>query len=601
MAVQRAAEASALGIPDTAPISGRGPRQGTSLQGTSLQGTSPGFRHFLSTPHASQRFKAYGIDPLEAPEHLPKVRGLMNRLSRRMAARLPWPTPADPTLERWENPGIPSGYTYLLQFVAHDLVHSAIPLSVAGALGADTSNARRKALKLETLFGSGPVGSPFVYAQDTPNDERRTKLRLGRMRWDEKGVEPGCPFRDIARAQAENVTGIDRSIAGHRVALTEALIADPRNDDHAIMSQLTALFALLHNGLVDVVRRGEPTTGPNANLGAAYQRFLCARDALTLIYHKIIRKDLMRRVMHPAIYAAYSGPQPDFIDRPAQFEGATAIHSAREPGGWQIPLEFSHGAFRFGHAMVRPEYIINDLSTHDLNTALEKTSANDPVNMPLDTTWIVRWSRFFEIQGSRPNFSRRIGPFLSEGLGNDQIFPAVDQTNRVGLLYRDLLGAALAGMWSVDALITEIAARRPHFVSTSRLLADRSYRIDQIGAWLASEPAYGELTSEDIETLASDPPLPLFILFEAMQQTEGLCLGPLGSIIVSEVIFGALAGDELPAGHDADSLVEALAELSAKYYPANVFKDVPEIERMDQLVEFTAEISDLRHAVPAFL
>ncbi len=99
---------------------------------------------------------------------------------------------------------------------------------------------------------------------------------------------------------------------------------------------------------------------------------------MTLIYHNIIRKDLMRRVIHPAIYAAYSGPLPDFIDRPAHVEGVAAIHGTRERSGWQIPLEFSHGAFRFGHAMVRPEYAINDLSTHDLNNTLEKTSANDP-------------------------------------------------------------------------------------------------------------------------------------------------------------------------------------------------------------------------------
>jgi hypothetical protein len=527
----------------------------------------------------------------------------MNRLSRRMDAELNWPVHADATVERWENPRLPSGYTYLLQFVAHDLVHSAIPLSVAGALGADTANARRAALKLETLYGSGPVGSPFVYAQDTPDDERRTKLRLGRMRWDEKGVQPGCPFRDIARTPAENVTGIDRSIAGHRVALTEALIADPRNDDHAIMSQLTALFALLHNGLIDIVRRGEPAAGPNANLGAAYKRFLCARDALTAIYHNIIRKDVMRRVMHPAIYAAYSGPTPDFMDRPSDFSDEFATRGAREPNGWQIPLEFSHGAFRFGHAMVRPEYAINDLSTHDLNNTLEKSSANDPVNMPLDSTWIVRWSRFFEINGSRPNFSRRIGPFLSDGLGNDQIFPAFDLTNRVGLLYRDLLGASLAGMWSVDALLAEIAIRRPHFISMSRLLADRPYRVGLLRDWLASETIYGRLTSEDIETIANDPPLPFFILFEAMQQpqAEGLCLGPLGSIIVSEVIFGALANNEIPAGNGAASLTEALAELCAEYYPTNVFERVPEIGRMDQLVEFTAEIADLQQAVPAFL
>jgi hypothetical protein len=506
-----------------------------------------------------------------------------------------WPAHGDASIERWENPRIPSGYTYLLQFLAHDLVHSAIPLSVAGTLSAGTANARRTALKLETLFGSGPVGSPFVFAQDAPNDDRRTKLRLGRMRWKDQAVEAGCPFRDIARTPAENVTGIDRSIAGKRVALTEALVADPRNDDHAIMSQLTALFALLHNGLIDLVRRGEPTAGPNANLGAAYKRFLCTRDVLTLIYHNVIRKDLMRRAMHPDIYAAYSGLLPNFMDRPER--------ALQGSDGWQVPLEFSHGAFRFGHAMVRPEYVINDFATHDLSATLEKTSANDPVNMPLDATWMVRWSRFFEIKGSRPNFSRRIGPYLSDGLGNDQIFPAIDQTNRVGLLYRDLFGAAIAGLWSVDALIAEIALRRPQFIDRSRLLADRVYRVSQLREWLVSEPTYGGLTSEDIETLSNDPPLPFFILFEAMHQrpAEGLCLGPLGSIIVSEVIFGALPPDARSFRGGTGSLVEALGNLSAEYYPTNVFANVPEIERMDQLVEFTAEIGGLRQAVPAFL
>jgi hypothetical protein len=594
MAAQREIGASTLGISEVPATAGTVPHPGTP----------PGFRHFLGNPRPSQRFTVYGTDPLAAPADLPRVRGLMNRLSRRMDAEIRWSAHTDASLERWENPGIPSGYTYLLQFVAHDLVHSAIPLSVAGVLGADTANARRAALKLETLFGHGPVGSPSVYALDTPNDERRTKLRLGRMRWKDKGVEAGCPFRDIARTPAENVTGIDRSIAGHRVALTEALIADPRNDDHAIMSQLTALFALLHNSLVDIARRGEPSPGPNASLGAAYNRFLCARDGLTAIYHNIIRKDLMRRIIHPAIYAAYCGPAPSFIDRPVHFNNGSATPGVPEPNGWQVPLEFSHGAFRFGHAMVRPEYVINDLATHDLNKTLEKTSANDPVNMPLDATWIVRWSRFFEIKGSRPNFSRRIGPFLSDGLGNDQIFPAFDQTNRVGLLYRDLLGASLAGLWSVDALIAEIALRRPHFIGDSRLLADRRYRASRLREWLTCEPTYGRLTSEDIEAISNDPPLPFFILFEAMQQpgAEGLHLGPLGSIIVAEVIFGALANEQPPSGRGAaGSLTEMLAEVSAEYYPTNVFEEVPEIERMDQLVEFTAEIGGLRQAVPAFL
>src|SRR3954470_14699579 len=583
MAVRKGAQAFAAGSMKAAADA--------SMRGDA---PAPGFRHFLGTPRVSQRYKAYGIDPLSAPGHVAAVRALMNRLSRRMDAEIHWPSHADASLERWENPRIPSGYTYLLQFVAHDLVHSAIPLSVAGTLGAGTTNARRKPLQLETLFGSGPVSSPFVYALDAPTDDRRTKLRLGRMRWKDKSVEAGCPFRDIARAPAENVTGIDRSIAGHRVALTEALVADPRNDDHAIMSQLTALFALLHNGLIDLVREREPATGHNARLGAAYARFLSARGAVTAIYHNILRKDLMRRVLHPAIYAAYCGANPDFIDRRAD-SGAG--------DDWQIPIEFSHGAFRFGHAMVRPEYQINDYSNHDLNNTLEKNSINDPANMPLDDTWIVRWSRFFEIDGSRPNFSRRIGPYLSDGLGNDQIFPAFDETDRVGLLYRDLFGAAIAGMWSVDALIAEIAVRRPHFINMSRLLADRAWRVGQIREWLASAPVYGGLTAEGIETLCNDPPLPFFILFEAMHQREtpGMCLGPLGSVIVSEVIFGALHRESESFDGSTTSLAEVLSNLAVDHYPKNIFADVPEIERMDQLVEFIAELGDLRQAVPAFL
>jgi hypothetical protein len=95
-----------------------------------------------------------------------------------------------------------------------------------------------------------------------------------------------------------------------RTALTEALIADPRNDDHAIISQLTALFAQLHNGLIDLIRRREPANAIAARFNAPHKRFLCARDALTAIYQGILRKDVMRRVIHPAIHAAYALASP---------------------------------------------------------------------------------------------------------------------------------------------------------------------------------------------------------------------------------------------------------------------------------------------------
>jgi hypothetical protein len=137
----------------------------------------------------------------------------------------------------------------------------------------------------------------------------------------------------------------------------------------------------------------------------------------------------------------------------------------------------------------------------------------------------------------------------------------------------------------------------------SRLLADRAWRVSQLRQWLTSAPVYGGLDVDDIETLSNDPPLPFFILFEAMHQPEekGLRLGPLGSIIVSEVIFGALQNESDSLEGGTTSLVEALANVATDHYPTNIFRDVPEIERMDQLVEFIAELGDLRQAVPAFL
>src|SRR5262249_42091044 len=203
------------------------------------------------------------------------------------------------------------------------------------------------------------------------------------------------------------------------------------------------------------------------------------------------------------------------------------------------------------------------------------------------------WSRFFVINGSTPNFSRRIGPYLSNALGNDQIFASFDATARVGLLYRDLFGAALAGMWSVDALIAQIAARRPHFVSQSRLLAAHAWRVERLREWLKSVPAYAGLTADDIETLCNDPPLPFFVLFEAMAQpgSEGMHLGPFGSIIVAEVIFGALAAN--PRAR--------LAEISQKYYPSDVFEGIPDIHNTPALPQCHAEVDELKQAEPAFL
>jgi hypothetical protein len=563
---------------------------------------SPGFRHFLGDPGPDQRFRVHGLDPGASAKNLEITRALMCRLSRRMDADIDWPAHERAACRTWENPNIPSGYTYLAQFVSHDVVQSSVPLSLATDMRPSPFNVRRAGVRLDTLYGAGPLGCPFAYALDDGADRSRTKLRLGRIQRDDRTSDARCPFRDIPRAAAENQTGIDRGVPG-RLALTDPLIVDPRNDDHAILSQMTTLFALLHNGLVDVVTRAEGPPRNSVSQEAAYRRFLCARGATTLIYRNVVRRDLMRRLLHPEIYRAYTRETPTFIDETSPEILGARLDEAQRREEWRMPLEFSHGAFRFGHSLVRNQYRINDIATNELSENLEKTSLSDPINMPLNESWIVQWSQFFEIDGSLPNLARRIGPKFSDALGSARIFPALDDTNRVGLAYRDLVSSALAGLWSVDHLIEKLRALRPDLVGLSRLLADRDGRVERLRAWLVEQPAYGRLAADDIETLSNDPPLPFFCLFEAAfdPAVRGLSLGVLGSIIAAEVILGALSRDKMPAELGAETLADAMRNLSLGLYGENLLEEVSEIQSMSELTSFTADIASLRDAEPAFV
>ena len=168
------------------------------------------------------------------------------------------------------------------------------------------------------------------------------------------------------------------------------------------------------------------------------------------------------------------------------------------------------------------------------------------------------------------------GRISAMGWATTRYFPAFDQTKRVGLLYRDLLGAALAGMWSVDALIAEIgdppAASHCRFAAAGRSCLPRR----PAPRMAASGTAYGGLTAEDIETLANDPPLPFFILFEAMQQPQAEGLQPraarLDHRIGSDIRRARRATRDRPAA--ARSPKNCRSHLR-EYYLTNVFRKYP--------------------------
>jgi hypothetical protein len=448
---------------------------------------------------------------------------LMQNLATRIGAE-------DPTDDRPDNPDIPSGYTYLLQFIAHDMADSVVSLSIDGdSLCPGFRNARSAPLLLDTLYGSGPDEYPQAYEfRSTDANIPRSYLRLGPP----SAIPPPagyCPFRDIARsAPNSNDQGQPALQPADPCApverwLTEAMLADPRNDAHALISQLTVLFQLLHNHILGEIEKATPhePASSQERRELAYRRFRCARLIVTLVYRNILKTDVLDKILDKNIYADY-----------------VTYGRAPRDSAEGIPLEFTFGAFRFGHAMVRPSYMTN--TEHDRTTdfALQLSSQQLPGKLPVTADWFVDWARFFSTTPDRPgephvqrNFSKVIGPHYAGFLERGKNIPG-------GLALRDLLSASYAGLLSVAAL--------------SARMRCEGFPVDEydkwrepLRAWLLQKDSPFGPDGADPQRVIDDPPLPFFVLFEASHANGGRRLGPIGSIVVAETVLGAMRRNPL--------------------------------------------------------
>ena len=470
-----------------------------------------GFSYFLGRPGPGQRSRL-GENPAEA-----------QRLLLALARALPpsdqyWPEPPlRPNIATDDNPRIPSGYTYLLQLVAHDAVQTSVPFWAAAGLGLASRNLRSAPLVLDTLYGGGPNASTVAYraAGHSPGD--RTMLRLGRYQSMETGkaaTAAECPFRDLARINLE--PNSNEVLPANFDDTYVTCAADVRNDDNIVLAQLAALFASVHGAIAEQLAGQQPEAV-----------FGYAQVAMQRIYHAIVLQDLLPKILHRPVLEALVGRAAD--DR----------HWL-----WQtdkMPLEFTHGAFRIGHAMVRPHYKLNGLEIEPLTVGdtLGVGRNRAETRFPLHQAWLVQWSHFFEMSTDvAPNLSRRISPTRS-ALDAEGLFNSPDGSEPDTLALRDMLSAALARTWRVDRMLDHILAQNQNPVPSDWLFRDSDDRRDTIYNWLA---AHG-LDRADSDTLADDPPLPFFVLLEAALDPAiaGRHLGPLGSIIIGEVISRGIA------------------------------------------------------------
>jgi hypothetical protein len=384
-----------------------------------------------------------------------------------------------------DNTKIPAGYTYFGQFVDHDITFD--PTSQLQKQNDPDAlvDFRTPRFDLDSLYGSGPSDTPFLYVNTGAN--AGLKLLVGH------NTNPQFEHDDLPRNQEGR-----------------ALIGDPRNDENLIVGQLQLLFIQFHNKVVDRIHHNHPELTGRALLEE------CQR-VVRWHYQWIVVHDFLERIVGTATAQAVLKPgtatTPPVVDR--QF-----FTWANDPF---MPVEFSAAAYRFGHSMVRPQYDLND---DIVAIPLFVSQANpDPLAhlggfRRLPAGWTVNWSHFFKVTAGTPQFSRKIDIKLSAPLFK---LPGGVDPNRRALAGLNLRRGRALGLPSGQ----DVAAAMSITPLTAAELA-----LDGLDL-----PASGKTA------LKAHTPLWYYVLREAQVKGNGEHLGPVGGRIVAEVLVGLLDGD----------------------------------------------------------
>lgn len=401
------------------------------------------------------------------------------------------PNPADP---KGDNEDVPAGFTYLGQFIDHDITFDTTPIQEVRVDPLALHNFRTPALDLDNVYGRGPGDQPYLY-ELPPNEARfvlgRTNATPG---IGDPKVKPALPF-DLPRG-----------------AQAAAIIGDPRNDENLIVAQLHLAFLRFHNKVVDGLKAGTLAPPPSATQATLFEQ---ARKLVIWHYQWIVLNDFLRRVV-----------DDDVLDD--VLEKGRAFYLPE--GDAFIPVEFSAAAYRLGHSMVREAYDYNEVFTFKPGprqkvaaslSLLFRFSGRSGTGVPIPSDWIIDWRRFFKFpkDGVTAGLSRRLDPFLSPTLSE---IPDHGVTPGVNLPIANLKRGRSLGLPSGQNV-----ARR--------------MRIEPLSPKDIAKGPDGEVAAK--HNLHVETPLWYYILKEAEQRGNGKHLGPVGSRILSEVFVGLLELD----------------------------------------------------------
>ena len=411
---------------------------------------------------------------------------------------------------------IPAGFTYLGQFVDHDLTFDATTVAFGDNVSpAALLQGRSPTLDLDSLYGAGPldpVSSTFYEAD-------RTRLKVGRT-------------TRIGGDQAR--VGFDVPRVGTGSASDERLAAIPdrRNDENLVVAQTHAAMIRFHNRVVAGLG---PATPPA-------DRFEKARRKVVLHYQWMLRTDYLARICDGDVVTDVFTNGRKVVD-----PGADPLSMPT------MPVEFSVAAFRLGHAMIREAYDWNarfpdGSGSLDLLFFFSGTSGGLGGDPTLPSNWIADWRRLYRFaQVGRDDLKPPAGEFnLARRIDTRLVDPlaalpagsfggaATDEgTVRANLAFRNLMRARMLRLASGQQMAALLRASGvPVTTLTKAQLRN--------GAGGRGSAQLDGLTDAQREAFLADTPLWFYVLREA-ELNDGRLTG-VGARLVVETFHRAMEG-----------------------------------------------------------
>ena len=442
------------------------------------------------------------------------------------------------------NPALTSGFTFVGQFVDHDITFDTTSLNEQEADPNATTNFRTPRYDLDAIYGRGPNTDPQFY---DPSD--RDKFLIEERPYSQiKGLvtTPASSQDIVYEVKPDVVYDVPRNADG------TAIIADPRNDQTLIILQLHVAMQKFHNKLVDLMRKNRV---PRAavfesarRLARWHYQWIVTHEFLPAIVGKTMADSVYKEVLTgvPIIKIKYYKPTNP-LGRPF------------------IPVEFAVAAYRFGHSITRPRYTVRDVFNSS-GTFLGAVSSvplfeDEPNNNNLNghrelpPRLKLQWSKFFNSGSTRTARPvRQFDASLANPLFKMPKTALPETINTLGLLSQRNLrrgrkmglpsGQQVARLMGVTPLTNaQLAQNRRIYVEIP--IVGNTVKVVPPGEVVVENQYLKDLIDnpDDHPEWDGEAPLWFYILKEAEIVGKGRELGPVGGRIVAEVLVGLLQKD----------------------------------------------------------